>query len=76
MSSIDLSDSSASSSSGESLDEFHRDIPQARVVLGYQFEPRQESNSASGESADIEEEINNISVDGEELLVHLGNLNW
>ena len=65
----DLSDSSASSSSGESLDEFHRDILQAGVVLGYQFEPRRDFlNNASGESADIEGELEN--------LVRLENLDW
>ena len=76
----DLSDSSASSSSGESFfrwDEFHRDILQAGVILGYQFEPRRDSlNNASGESADIEGEENNMLIDEEQPLVRLGNLDW
>ena len=73
----DLSDSSASSSSGESLDEFHRDILQAGVILGYQFEPRRDFlNNASGESADIEGEENNMLIDEEQPLVRLGNLDW
>ena len=76
-SSDDLSDSSASSSSGESLDEFHRDILQAGVILGYQFEPRRDSlNNASGESADIEGKENNMSINEEQPLVPLGNLDW
>ena len=73
----DLSDSSASSSSSESLDEFHRDILQVGVFLGYQFEPRRDSlNNASGESADIKGEENNMSIDEEQPLVRLGNLDW
>ena len=47
-------DSETSSSSGESLDEFHRKILQGGEILGYQFEPRRDSNNSSGESADIE----------------------
>ena len=38
-SSIVLSNSETSSSSGESLDEFHRNTLQGGEVLGYQFEP-------------------------------------
>ena len=41
--------SSDSSSSGESLDEFHRNILQDGEVLGYQFEPRRDSDNGSGE---------------------------
>ena len=41
-----------SSPSGESLDEFHRNILQWGEVLGYQFEPRQDSNN------DIEDDQN------------------
>lgn len=74
-SSNDVSDSSASSSSGESLDEFHRDIIQAGVILGYQFEPRRDSNSSSGESADIDGE-ESMSIDEEESPVRLGNKDW
>ena len=37
------------SSSRESLDEFHRNILQGGKVLGYQFEPRRDSNNGSGE---------------------------
>ena len=36
-SSVVLSDSETSSSSGESLDEFHRNILQGGEDLGYQF---------------------------------------
>ena len=39
--------------SGESLDESHRNILQGGEVLGYQFEPRRDSNNGSGKSADI-----------------------
>ena len=39
-SSVVSSDSVTSSSSGESLDEFHRNTLQGGEVLGYQFEPR------------------------------------
>ena len=39
-SSVVSSDSETSSSSGESLDEFHRNILQGGEVLSYQFEPR------------------------------------
>ena len=38
-SSVVSSDSETSSSSGESLDELHRNILQGDEVLGYQFEP-------------------------------------
>ena len=48
-SSVVSSDSETSSSSGESLDEFHRNILQGGEVLGYQFEPRRDSNNGSGE---------------------------
>ena len=41
-SSVVSSDSETSSSSGESLDEFHRNILQGGEVLGYQFEPTQQ----------------------------------
>ena len=41
-------------------------ILQAGVILGYQFEPRRDFlNNASGESADIEGEENNMSIDEE-----------
>ena len=48
-SSVVSSDSETSSSSGESLDESHRNILQGGEVLGYQFEPRRDSNNGSGE---------------------------
>ena len=70
-----LSESSTSSSSGESLDEFHRDLLQADAILGYQFEPRRDSYSASDESADINGE-EHMSIEGETSLVRLGNLDW
>ena len=70
-----LSESSTSSSSDESLDEFHRDLLQADAILGYQFEPRRDSYSASDESADIEGE-EQMSIEGETSLVRLGNLDW
>ena len=71
------SESSTSSSSGESLDEFHRDLLQADAILGYhgQFEPRRNSYSASDESADINRE-EHMSIEGETSLVRLGNLDW
>ena len=50
------SDSRTSSSSGESLDEFHRNILQGGEVLGYQFEPRRNTNSVSAELADNEDD--------------------
>ena len=63
-SSIDrLSESSTSSSSGESSDEFHRDLLQADAILGYQFEPRLDSYSASDKSADINGE-EHMSIKG------------
>ena len=46
-SSVVSSDSETSSSSGESLDEFHRNILQGGEVLGYQFEPRRDSKFVS-----------------------------
>ena len=48
-SSVVSSDSETSSSSGESLDEFHRNILQGGEVLGFQFEPRRDSNNSSGD---------------------------
>ena len=74
-SSVVSSDSETSSSSGESLDEFHRNILQAGVVLGYQFEPRRDNNNGSGESGDIEDDQNMSSEEGESE-VRLGNLDW
>ena len=59
-----LSESSTSSSSGESLDEFHRDLLQADAILGYPFEPRQDPYSASDESVDINGE-EYMSIEGE-----------
>ena len=70
-----LSESSTSSSSGESLDEFHRDLLQADAILSYQFEPRRDAYSASDESADINRE-EHMSIEGETSLVRLGNLDW
>ena len=67
-SSVVSSDSETSRSSGESLDEFHE-------VLGYQFEPRRDSNNGSGESADIEDD-QNMSSDEDESVVRLGSLDW
>ena len=46
-SSVISSDSETSSSSGESLDEFHRNILLGGEVLGYQFEPRRDSKFVS-----------------------------
>ena len=69
------SDSRTSSSSGESLDEFHRNILQGGEVLGYQFEPRRNTNSASAELADNEDD-QSMSIDEEESFVRLGNLGW
>ena len=74
-STIVSSDLETSSSSGESLDEFHRNILQGGEVLGYQFEPRRDSNNGSGESADIEDD-QNMSYDKDESVLHLGNLDW
>ena len=45
-SSDDSSDSKTSTSSGESLDEFHRNILQEDEVLGSQFEPRRDSTNS------------------------------
>ena len=73
--SVVSSDSETFSSSGESLDEFHRNILQGSKVLGYQFESRRDSNNSSGESADIED-VQNISSDEDESVVRLGNLDW
>ena len=50
-SSVVSSDSENSSSSGASLDEFHRNNLQGGEVPSYQFEPRRDSNNGSGESA-------------------------
>ena len=76
-SSVVSSDSETSSSSGESLDEFHRNILQGGEVLGYQFEPRRDSNNGSGESAYIEDDQNMSSdQDEDESVVRLGNLDW
>jgi hypothetical protein len=70
------SDSRTSSSSGESrLDEFHRNILQRGEVLGYQFEPRRNTNSDSAELADNEDD-QIMSIDEEESFVRLGNLDW
>ena len=69
------SESRTSSSSGESLDEFHRDILEADAILGYQFEPRRDFYSTSDESADIEGE-ERMSIEGESSPVRLGNLDW
>ena len=74
-SSGDSSDSGTSSSSGESLDEYHQYIAEGGEVLGYQFEPRRIANSINGESADIEGN-QNMSIDEEESSVRLGNLDW
>ena len=67
-----LSESNTLSSLDESLDEFHRDLLQADAILGYQFEPRRDPYSASDESADINGE-EHMSIEGETLLVRLGN---
>ena len=77
-SSVVSSDSETSSSSGESLDEFHRNILQGGEVRGYQFEPRRDSNNGRCESADNPdiEDDQNMSSDDDESVVHLGNLDW
>ena len=64
-SSVVSSDSETSSSSGQSLDEIHSNILQGGEVLGYQFEPRRDSNNGSGESADIEDDQNMSSEEDE-----------
>ena len=69
------SDSRTSSSSGESLDEFRRNILQGGEVMGYQFEPRRNTNSVSAELADNEDN-QSMSIDEEESFVRLGNLDW
>ena len=75
-SSVVSSDSKTSSSSGESLDEFHRNILQDGEFLGYrQFEPRRGSNNGSGQSAYIEDD-QNMPSDEDESVVRLGNLDW
>ena len=74
-SSVVSSDSETSSSSGESLDEFHRNILQGGEVLGYQYQPRRDGNNGRGESADIEDDQNMFS-DKDESVVRLGNLDW
>ena len=74
-SSIVSTDSETSSSSSESSDEFHRNILQGGEALRYQFEPRRDSNNGSGESADIEDDQNMSSEEGESV-VRLGNLDW
>ena len=74
-SSGDLSDSRTSSSSGESLHEFHGYILEVGEVLGYQFEPRRIGNSVNGESAETIAD-QNMSTDEEELSVRLRNLDW
>ena len=63
-----------SSSSGESLSEFHGYILEGGEVLGYQFEPRI-ANSVNGESAETIAD-QNMSTDEEESSVCLGNLDW
>ena len=75
-SSGDSSDSRTSSSSSESLDEFHGYILEGGEVLGYQFEPRRIfPNSVNGESAETIAD-QNMSTDEEESSVRLGNLDW
>ena len=74
-SSGDSSDSRTSSSSGESLDEFHGYILEGGEVLGYHFEPRRIANSVNGESAETIAD-QNMSTDEEESSVRLGNLDW
>jgi hypothetical protein len=59
------SDSRTSSSSGESLDEFHRNILQGGEVLGYQFEPRRNTNSVSAELAKTTEDDQSMSIEEE-----------
>ena len=63
-----LSESSTFSLTGESLDEFHRDLLHADTILGYQFEPRRDSYSASDKCADINGE-EHMSIKGETSLV-------
>ena len=70
------SDSGTPSSSGESSDEFHRNILQAGEILGYQFELRRDTKSVSGESAGNEQSEQSTSIDEEESSVRLGNLDW
>ena len=73
-SSVVSSDSETSSSSGESLDEFHRNIFQGGEALGYQFEPTRDSNNGSGESADIEDDQNMSSDEDESVIVYIDKL--
>ena len=74
----DLSHSGTSSSSGDSLDEFHRDMLNAREVLGYQFQPRRDS--VSGESSSHNEGDENmstdVSIDEDQQTARLDNLDW
>ena len=67
-SSVVSPDSETSSSPGESLDEFQRNILQGGEVLGHQFEPRRDCNNGSGESANIEDD-QNMSSDEDESVV-------
>ena len=69
------SDSGYSSSSGESLDEFHYYILEGGNILGYQFEPSRVGNSINDESAETEAD-QNMLTDEEESSVCLGNLDW
>jgi hypothetical protein len=73
-SSGDSSDSGTSSSSGETLDEFHQYILEGGEVLGYKFEPRRTANSDNSEEV-VEEYDQNMSND-EEGSVRLANLDW
>ena len=59
---------SSCSSSGESLDEFHRNILQAGEVQGYQFEPRRDSISD-------ESNEDNMWID-DDLPLRLENTDW
>ena len=76
-SSGDSSNSRISSSSGESLDEFHLPsyILEGGEVLGYRFEPTRIANSVNGEWAETIAD-QNMSTDEDESSVRLGNLDW
>ena len=68
------SNSSSSSCSDESLDEFHRDMLQVSEVLGYQFQPKRDS--VSDESGSNSEGDENMSTDEDQQAVRLDNLDW
>lgn len=73
MSSDETSDSSVSSSSNQSLDEFHINILEGGAIAGYQFEPRRDP---SGGESNSEGEENSMAIDEQPVNVRLDNLDW